>query len=328
MQAGDPVCLTKRQNRTCFWVVSDQGSACAVYVRIGSKRISLGRRVHHVAVGTWKQVQATYKVEQDTQGVIEIVAPSSYNAPVGRAWIDDVEVYETVDECDWPEHVQDFPVLACDESEGLWMAALERPMPRRFIRVYRIENLERKEFCTLEPEDMTGIAPPAVAGLQNGCVVAFPVEQGGVWRIAYSFVADESRWNTAPGNYIDCEGTANISPALAVVDQRVCVVWESNAGEARGIYACWLERNGPGSVERFSSERANSYNPAIAALEDGSLFAAWDSVRNSSADIYGAWLRNGWWQRERRITSDARIERHPSLASRKNEVWMAWQAQS
>jgi len=310
-----------------FWVRSDNKSACSVFVRIDKKKISLGRRMDNIPVRQWKQVQTSYKVEQNTRGTIQIVAPSSFNAPVGKAWIDDVIVYETTDECNWPGHVQDFSALACDKSENLWMATLERPMPRRFIRVYRLEDLERKEFITLEPENLTGIAAPAIVGLNTGCFVAFPVEQRGKWRIAYSFIDNIKTPGTAC-RYIDCEGTANISPALAVAGGRIYVVWESNAGMARGIYACRVEPDKAGRIQRISSEDANSYNPAIVALEDGSLFAAWDSVRDKKANIYGAWFRNGQWQKERRITSDVRIERHPSLAVRNNEIWMAWQAQS
>ena len=71
----------------------------------------------------------------DTRGVIQIVAPSSHNAPVGKAWIDDVYVWETVSECDWSDHVEDFPVITYDTSGQLWMAVLERPMNRSLIRV-------------------------------------------------------------------------------------------------------------------------------------------------------------------------------------------------
>ena len=85
-----------------FWVRSDKKSACAVFVRIGKKRISIRRRIDNVPVRKWMHVEASYVVSGDTRGVIQIVAPSSHNAPAGKAWIDDVRVWETVSECDWP----------------------------------------------------------------------------------------------------------------------------------------------------------------------------------------------------------------------------------
>lgn len=262
-------------------------------------------------------------------------------------------------EMEWPPHVEDFPALTCDRSGNVFMATLERPMPERFIRVYRIKNLLRQQVCTLQPENLTGIAPPAIAALDNGCVVVFPVEQQDRWSIAYAFL-DDTAQNAPSCRYInsaavvsqvchtparagvtsyigttdDCSpdtidsGTTNILPAVAVVGSRACVVWESNAGNSRGIDACWIDQSGPGDVQRISSEGANSYNPTLVALENGSLFAAWDTVRNGAPDIYGAWYSDGSWQAEQRLTSDPRIERHPSLAVWENQVWMTWQAQS
>jgi hypothetical protein len=310
-----------------FWVRSDKKSACAVFVRIGKKRTSIRRRIDNVPVRKWINVEARYQVSGDTRGVIQIVAPSSHNAPAGKAWIDDVHVWETVSQCDWPDYVEDFPAITYDKSGGLWMAVLQRQKNRRLIRVYRVDGRQRRRVCVLEPPGLTGIGAPAIAGLQNGCVAAFAVEQGEKWRIAYGFVEGREAIRKVDCKYIDCEGSANISPAVAV-GGRACILWESNAGDARGIYSCMVDQRSSGKVRRISSKAANSYNPAVVALRDGSLFAAWDSMRDNSADIYGAWFRSGRWQKERRITSDARIERHPSLAVREDEVWMAWQMQS
>jgi hypothetical protein len=242
-------------------------------------------------------------------------------------WIDDVTVYETVDECRWPAHVEDFPVLVADREGRIWMATLERPVPRRSIGVYRVEDTKRRLVCRLEPDNATGIGPPALAGFANGCVVAFAVEWDGRWQIAYAFIEEDSP-ALPVCRFLDCEGTSNISPAVAATGDHAWILWESNAGHARGIYACRVDRNRAGRVKRISRSKSNSYNPTIVALENGSFFAAWDSVRDRSADVYGAWLRGGRWRAERRLTSDARIERHPALAVRGNEVWMAWQAQS
>jgi hypothetical protein len=310
-----------------FWVRSDKRSACAVFVRIGKKRTSIMRRIDNIPVRKWRYVEARYAVSKDTRGIIQIVAPSSHNAPAGKAWIDDVHVWETISECNWPEYVEDFPVITYDKSGRLWMAVLERPRRRGLIRVYRVNGQRRREVRVLEPMGLTGIGAPAIAGLQQGCIVAFTVEQKDRWRIAYGFVEGKDTRKTLNCSYIDCDGSANISPAVAV-GKRVCILWESNADDARGIYSCTVGHEDSDKVRRISSEAANSYNPAVVALADGSLFAAWDSVRDKSADIYGAWFRDGRWQKEQRITSDARIERHPSLAVRGDEAWMAWQMQS
>jgi len=163
--------------------------------------------------------------------------------------------------------------------------------------------------------------------MENGCLVVFGAEQKNRWRLAYAFINEDSSGKPACC-FIESGGVANISPALAVIGNRACVVWESNASGRRAIMACWLEKSGPGKVEQISNTDINSYNPSIVAHKDGSAFAAWDSARNKSIDIYGARWRNGKWNRPRRLTSDCRIERYPSLASWKNQIWIAWQAQS
>jgi hypothetical protein len=133
--------------------------------------------------------------------------------------------------------------------------------------------------------------------------------------IVYAFV-HETTQRDADCQYIRCEGSSNISPAVAVVDNCAHVVWESNSGRFRGIYACHIDQRGPGPVRRLSSPQANSYNPSIVALADGSVFAAWDSVRTDGANIYGSRFRRGQWLEEKRITNGRRIERHPSSIGR------------
>ena len=310
-----------------FWVRSDHRSTCVTFAKVDGKRTRIGAKVDRIPVNRWQQVRVFHGVVDDTPGVIEIVTPSSYQAPAGKVWIDDLTVTETDDECRWPDHVEDFPALACDGAGQLWLAVLARPLPKRSIRVYRADGAQRTQVCTLQPENLTGIAAPAVAAFDKGCIVAFPAEQNERWRIAYAFV-DATTPETVKCHYIPCEGNANISPAVAVIGNRACVVWESNAGNARGIYACWIDRNGAGPIERISASDANSYNPSIVALDGGSVFAAWDTIRSRSADIYGARFREGRWLPEQRITSAARVERHPHLAAWNSQLWMTWQAQT
>ena len=85
---------------------------------------------------------------------------------------------------------------------------------------------------------------------------------------------------------------------------------------------------GRGEAVRLSAEDFHSQNPAIVDCGGGEGFAAWDSIRGDGADIYGARFSGGAWSGEQRLTADARIERHPCLASHGGAVWMAWQAQA
>ena len=228
---------------------------------------------------------------------------------------------------DFRPTVEQAPQSASDEAGNLWMAFLTRTSEADAIQVVRVEDGRRREVALLSPEGATGLAHPAIAALKSGCIVAFSVEKNGQWCIAYAVVG-----NTDPKpfdiHFLPCEGSVNIAPAVAGDNDRVCLVWESNAGGGRGIYACLVEPNHVGEVKRLSSAAADSSNPSIVALEGGDFFAAWDSYEREEANIYGAWLKAGGWEAAIQLTSDPRIERYPFLATRNGEIWLCWQAQS
>jgi hypothetical protein len=231
----------------------------------------------------------------------------------------------------WADHVRDFPAITTDARGNIWMATIERPIKKKFIALYQIEGQTQKLQYKFQPEKMTGLTEPAIAGLDDGCVVTFAVETDDTWQICYAFIKHDQKSNPSVKK-IKHMSSSNISPSVAVVGDKACIVWESNAGGKRAILSCMVDTKGHGEVKKLSSDKYNSYNPSIVALDNGCIFAAWDSIRDQGADIYGAWFKTGWfgasWQKEKRITSDARIERHPHLATYKNQLWMAWQAQS
>ncbi|MHC4301844.1 MAG: DUF3604 domain-containing protein, partial [Planctomycetota bacterium] len=286
-------------------------------------------RVPNVGVRQWTHVKCSRAFDADERGFIQIVAPSSFGAPAGRAWIDDLLITESdaPGAVDWPDHVMDFPAVAAGRGAAVYLATLERPELGRAIGVYKSTGGKRTRLCSLAPEGMTGISVPAVAATEDGCLVVFGAERKDRWQLCYASVSEGSGGRTVC-RFIESGGVANISPAIAVTDDRAIIVWESNAPGRRAIMACRLDENGPRKVERISEPGVNSYNPSIVALEDGSIFAAWDAAKNESIDIYGARWKDGKWNRPHRLTSDARIERYPALASWKNQLWLAWQAQS
>ena len=317
-----------------FQVRSDSKSACTVWIRQGRQRERISM-LKSVPTNRWTRVETSAPVDAGARGAVQIVAPSSYGGrPAGRAWIDGLEV--TLDVSDrarpeaitWPAGVEGFPALACDAAGGVWLAVLERLRGDSCIRVYRMTGTQRRAVCTLKPKGLTGIGAPALVRAGKGVAVAFAVEQDDRWRIAAALL-DGTTGKSPVCTTIGCDGQANISPALAATDESLQVVWESNAGKARGIYACAIGRDlQVGKARRISHADANAYNPVIVAVAGGKFFAAWDTLRSHSADIYGAWCVGGKWQAPQRLTKDGRIERHPALAGRDGEVWMAWQAQS
>jgi len=316
-----------------FMVRSDKQSTCAVFWKKENEKKKIPiHRIKGVPAGRWTFFSGSHTFDKAEKGAIQIAAPSSFGAPPGRMWIDNLLVTESDRPApardpalpDWSDHVIDFPVMSTDAEGNTWLATLERPGKGGAVGVYRVEGVKRKKVCMLKIDGMTGVAAPAIAGLADGALVVCPFEKDNCWKLAFAFVGDGSMEIKT----IECGGVANILPALAVLGDTVHAVWESNATGKRSILSCTISRSGVSKAKPISNTDFNSYNPTIVALKDGSLFAVWDTIRNKSADIYGARWAAGKWAPERRITSDARVERHPHLATHNNEVWMAWQAQT
>jgi len=226
----------------------------------------------------------------------------------------------------WPQYVQEFPSLALDDHDNPWIAVLERNILNKKIRVFCYKQDEIYEVTKIQPEGITGMSDPHIRPFGNSMMLVFSIEKNDKWEVAYSIIDKDKK--TQKFNIIHNTGKVNISPVIAVFEGNACILWESNDGGKRGIYTCLINKNGYTNPQRLTDPTVNSYNPAIVGLPNGDMFAAWDSVRNKSADIYGAWFKNGKWQPEVRLTSDVRIERHPYLINRENEVWMCWEAQS
>lgn len=219
----------------------------------------------------------------------------------------------------------DFPVMTRDRDGNTWIAAVNRRKEKRHISVYMSNDDQLEERFALDIKEVTGIGEPAIAPFRDGCAIVFPYEKEERWHLGVSFL--DERVSTPELRTIFCEGNANISPAIAAFGDKTCIVWESNAGDARGIYTCFADPDAISEAERISSGAFNSYNPAITADGDR-IFCAFDSLRNKSADIYGIYYQDDAWGEEWKITSDVRIERHPYVTSHNNEIWMGWQAQS
>lgn len=220
-----------------------------------------------------------------------------------------------------------FPALTVDAYGKFWFAVIDRSETKRMICVYSITDDARKKTATLTHHNLTGISAPVLAPLDHGCVVVFPVEVNGKWIIAYSYLSSSA--DQKPHiNFIDCPGTSNIAPAIVTNKNRIHIVWESNADGKRNILTTWITPTEKGSIDKIGIRGSNNYNPSIVSLPNGELFAAWDTFCNYNSNIWGAWYGNGKWHKAYQITDDARIERHPYLATNGNEVWMTWQAQS
>lgn len=323
--------MKNRRLDLSFWVSSPDKVRCTVFVIMdGQPRKSIFA-IDGVKK-QWTEIRASASPTTDQAGFFEIIAPSSHGGPIGEARVDDVQLTAADPQSDAYklDHVESFPALTTDGAGKTWLAALARPLPRKQIRLFRIEGPERVPAGIVEPEGVTGLGGPVLAPLADGVLLAAAVEQKDSWRILWTKIKADAKDKIAC-QYLEAGGHANTAPALAAMKDRVCLVWEASGAdvENHGVYAAFIGADGnPTKPQRISSAKFVSTHPQIVALADGRLFAAWDSCRDKNVDLYGAWYQDGQWQPETRLTQDPRIERHVHLAAWKDQVWLAWQAQS
>jgi hypothetical protein len=284
--------------------------------------------------GEWNEVVRTFVPDADRGVRLNILWPSTFGGRIRgtTAWLDDLRITDLGRAADFSlDYAEQFPTMTVDGSGTHWLAVDERRDFASSIRpqvgVFQVTGDRRERVATLRPDGITGMSPPAIAPLPEGCLVAFGAEVNGTYRMMYARVKPESGPQPELHTLTD-DGNANIAPAVAALGDRVSVVWESNAHGARSILASWVTPQGHTEPTLVSSPAHDARNPSITATEDGRFFVAWDSMREANVDIYGAWWRDGRWQPEARLTKDPRIERHVSLATHDGEVWLAWQAQS
>ena len=128
-----------------FHARSPDGARCAIWLRQeGQQRRSL-KQIDRLPKA-WTAHTISAAIPADAAGVIEIVAPSSYNAPPGQAYLDDIKVTASVAAEFALDHPQDFPVLCADARQGCWLAVTARKDNTPWLRVSRVFDSQRKLF--------------------------------------------------------------------------------------------------------------------------------------------------------------------------------------
>ena len=216
--------------------------------------------------------------------------PSSYGAPVGKAWIDDVKIVQRSRPNFRSPPVEDFPALVTDAKGQVWLAVVSRPVPHREIRVFRVGQEGRKLIAHLRPEGITGIGSPALAPLEDGCLIAFGAEQNDRWGVA---TAGSRRQLHILNSATSMTADLQISNQQL---RRWKIVTASSGNPMPTDHAAFTPRGWTRMVRHSRSESAPqhvSLNPSVVATDDGTVWAVWDSVRGTESDLYGAKYSDG-----------------------------------
>jgi hypothetical protein len=306
---------------------SDKGSRLAVWLRSGDGK---RRRVGGLdkIPRQWKTTTIRFETSTIGKGQLEIVAPSSFGADPGKAWVDEIRLTAgpSVKVPYAKDAAEDFPVLAKDAAGTVWMASLVRDEATRKIGVWSIVDGERKPVAMLDETSRTGIDRPALVGTDSGCLVVYPVEQNDSWQLQPVWIDPSGK--ASKSTPFAAPAKANMTPALAARGDRAVVAWEANADSVRGVWTCQLTPAGNTPPKQISPKGISCMNPDVAMLPSGDAFAVWDSFRNDASNLFGRWLRGGSWKAELQLTKASRLERHPRLAVKGDEVWLAWQLQA
>ena len=274
---------------------------------------------------SWKRVHSTIGVKQSGSLKLEIIAPSSYAAPVGKMWIDDVSLIETEmpeiqnlsshqGYCDQPTGVQtddgrlffawisyrtDDPPLEFHprtESKGKRGSAgravfHEEKKGGDTLQLARLDSANDSKnptTWTVADKEFTGILDPVLVDSGHGsATLIFAAEMNDQWDL---FLVRAGREPPSAPIRLTQTPEVDVKPRAVFAGDRLWVTWESNPDSHRRILAMsmmLLEQEVKTSEALAISEAPyHSYDPTIALQKSGDLLIAYHSFRENNYDIY------------------------------------------
>jgi hypothetical protein len=294
-----------------------------------------GQRQH---VATWEKLTPKWRVYAapvpvTTDGVLEleIIAPSSHSAPPGRIWIDDLALVETIlpatTSVSQDLGFNDEPALAAAGDGSLYVAWNSFRDGADSLQIARFLPQETGFAATGAWQVLGGpgtyVLGPAAVSAGERAIVVYATEVQQNWEIFAVACGPDG-----PGQPVAVthEPGVDVNPAAAWHQGTLWVAWESNRHGGRRIYAAGLRDGRVSDAVPVSAEGVSSYNPSLAVLRDGDLCVAWHSFRAHNYDIYSRRRTGrGDWGPELRLTQAPGVDRHPVLAARGHELWLAYE---
>ncbi len=276
----------------------------------------------------WRKCEVVFSVEADGPTVLEVVAPSSFGAPPGSIWLDDVQVYESLlpPGLDLPDSgFCDSPVAMRAGEDSAWIAWISFADGRDRLKVALINAASGRPrvagiWCA-STDNHRYILGPALASDGRETWLLYSAEVGGNWdiyavRLGSNGPSKPLRLTNSPA--------MDRNPAGAALGGELCVVWESNRGGWHRIWAGRLTNRGLVGVAPVSSAGHNNYKPA-AASDGRVMWVVWHSFRGGNWDLWGRKLSGAKWGREVRLTRAPAIDRDAAIVAGRGEFWLAWE---
>jgi len=279
----------------------------------------------------WKRYSVPLTVGTSGTAKLEIIAPSSYGAPPGRIWLDDVSLAETRMPPLTPVSngigFNDEPAMAAADDGSVYVAW------NRFRDGADSVQVARYHVGGGDPRpagawQIVGGKGTYVLGIRavpagNRVVVLYAGEVKGNWQVhAVACTPDGPGKPVAVGPH----PAVDVKPAGAWHDGTLWVAWESNRNGVRQVMAAPVSDGVPAEPLALSTPDASAYGPSVAVLASGEVCVAWHAFSGGSYDVF---LRrrspDGAWKPTARLTRAPSIDRHPVLVARGDQLWVIYE---
>ena len=279
----------------------------------------------------WVKYECDVPVTASGMMELQIVAPSSFGAPLGRMWIDDIALYET--ELPATELVsanigfndEATMAQAADGSVYVVWNSFRDNADTMQIAHYSVAGKMFKKLGQWQPLGGKGVYLLGFKAISAGdkILILYAAEVNKNWDI---YVLPCSADGPGQPVRITSAEAVDVKPAGAWRDGTLWVAWESNASGWREIFAASLRDGVVSKPERVSTGECSNYDPTVAVLPSGEVAVAWHSFRENNYDLF---LRrrkaSGEWNAETRLTYAPTIDRHPVLLTRGSELWLIYE---
>ena len=272
----------------------------------------------------WRLNKEVFTVERPGEWTVDLIAPSSHGSPVGRVWVDDVQLTAV----DVPEPVKisqgvgfnDYPSMARMGDSLIW-AWISFRDGKDTLQV-ATTTLAGDVQETWEVASETYILRPYVTSDSDSACVVWAEELDQDWEITALPVTTEG-----PGTAIRVtkEAGVDIDPKATIAGDVTHIVWEASRRGGRQVRTATIRDGRASKATRISGEAQQAYDPSIAAPEGGLVTAVWTSYANGNIDLALSRLTGGKWGKPERLTTARTLDRHPALCASGGDLWLAWE---
>ncbi|MBI4579679.1 MAG: CehA/McbA family metallohydrolase [Planctomycetes bacterium] len=279
----------------------------------------------------WRRYSSPVTVDADGPLGLEIVAPSSFGAPPGQIWVDDIALMETPMPTLTPvsegEGFNDEPAMSLAADGSVWVAWVSFREGADSLQVARFQpdgpGFRRLGAWQVVGGEKTYILNPHAAAAGPGAFVVYASEVDGEWNV-YAVPCGSD----GPGRPVAVTSApgVDVKPVAAWHNGTLWVAWESNRNGSRQVFAASIRNGQASEAVPMSPANKPAYAPSITVLAGGEVCVAYHSFRENNYDVY---LRRrsaeGSWQDETRLTRSPSIDRHPVLFARGDDLWIVYE---